>query len=99
MVQGECALSWGELACVQGELFVVFEVWFGGLCSLLELAFVSVVSSRCPCQRGPSHVFLQVILLFAFPLAFDHLLEFLLVISFLLIFSLVTQMCVFSMHS
>jgi hypothetical protein len=25
------ALVQGELACVQGELFVVFELWFGGL--------------------------------------------------------------------
>jgi hypothetical protein len=38
-------------------------------------------------------------LLFAFPLAFDRLLEFLLVISFLFLFSSVTKMCVLSMHS
>jgi hypothetical protein len=30
------ALVQGELACVQGELFVVFGLWFGGLRSLLE---------------------------------------------------------------
>jgi hypothetical protein len=42
----------GELAYVQGELFVVFELWFGGLRSLLEHGFVSDVSSRCPCLRA-----------------------------------------------
>jgi hypothetical protein len=75
LVQGECALGQGELSCVQGELFVLFELWIGGLCSLLEHAFVSNVSSRCPCLRGPRLVLLQVILLFAFSLAFDRLLE------------------------
>jgi hypothetical protein len=34
---------------VQEELFVVFEFWFGGSRSLLELYFVSDVSIRCPC--------------------------------------------------
>jgi hypothetical protein len=29
-------------------------VCFGGLCSLLELVFYLVASSRCPCLRGPS---------------------------------------------
>jgi hypothetical protein len=53
LVQGECALAQGELAYVQGELFVVFELWFGGLLSLFEHGFVSDVSSRCPCLRGP----------------------------------------------
>jgi hypothetical protein len=51
---------------VQGELFVLFELWIGGLCSLLEHGFVSDVSSRCRCLRGPRLVLLQVILLFAF---------------------------------
>jgi hypothetical protein len=64
----------GELACVQGELFVVFfelwfgglhslleffELWFGCLRSLLELSFVSDVSSRCPCLRGLRLVFFK----------------------------------------
>jgi hypothetical protein len=53
------ALVHGELACVQGELFVVFELWFGDLCSLLEHGFVSDVSSRFPCLRGPSLVFFK----------------------------------------
>jgi hypothetical protein len=50
---GEVALVYGELACVQGELFVVFELWFGVLRSLFEQSFVSDVSSHCPCLRGP----------------------------------------------
>jgi hypothetical protein len=49
----------GELAYVQGELFVVFEIRFGGLRFLLELCFVSDVSSRCPCLRGPRLVFFK----------------------------------------
>jgi hypothetical protein len=56
---GGVALVQGELACVQGELFVVFELWFGGLRSLLEHSFVSDVSSRCPCLRGPRLVFFK----------------------------------------
>jgi hypothetical protein len=58
-VQGECALAQGKLAYVQGEVFVVFELWFGGLCSLVERVFVSDVSSRCPCLRGPRLVFVK----------------------------------------
>jgi hypothetical protein len=58
-VQGECILAQGELAYVQGELFVVFELWFGGLRSLFEHDFVSDVSSRCPCLRGPRLVFFK----------------------------------------
>jgi hypothetical protein len=49
----------GELAYVQGELFVVFKLWFGGLRSLLEHGFVSDVSSRCPFLRGPRLVFFK----------------------------------------
>jgi hypothetical protein len=58
-VQG-VALVQGELACVQGELLVVSRtLFFGGLRSLLELCFVSDVSSRCPCLRGPRLVFFK----------------------------------------
>jgi hypothetical protein len=59
LVQWECALAQGELAYVQGELFVVFELWFGGLRFLFEHGFVSDVSSRCPCLRGPRLVFFK----------------------------------------
>jgi hypothetical protein len=56
---GLVALVQGELAYVQGELFVVFELWIGGLCSFLEHGFDSDVSSRCPCLRGPRLVFVK----------------------------------------
>jgi hypothetical protein len=52
-----------------------------------------------PLPKGSETCLLQVILLFAFPLAFDRLLEFLLVVSFLFLLSLVTKTCVLSMHS
>jgi hypothetical protein len=42
---GGVALVQGELACVQEERFVVLELWFGGLCSLLDHSFVSDVST------------------------------------------------------
>jgi hypothetical protein len=66
----------------------------GALCG-----FCLDVSSSFPCRRGPRRAFPQVILLFASPLAFDHLLEFLLVVSFLFLLSLVTKSCVLSIHS
>jgi hypothetical protein len=50
---GGVALVLGDLAYVQGELFVGFELWIGGLRFLLKHSFVSDVSSRCPCLRGP----------------------------------------------
>jgi hypothetical protein len=53
------ALVQGELACVQRVLFVVFELWFGDLRSLLQHSFVSDVSSHCPCLRGPRLVFFK----------------------------------------
>jgi hypothetical protein len=43
--------SGGACICTGGAL-----VCFGGLFSLLEHGFVSNVSSRCPCLRGPSLV-------------------------------------------
>jgi hypothetical protein len=49
----------GELACVQRELFVVFELLFGGLCSLLEHGFVSDVLSCYPCLRGLRPIFFK----------------------------------------
>jgi hypothetical protein len=54
-----CALALGEFAYVQVELFVVFELWFGGLPSLLEHGFVTDVSSRCLCLRGLRLVFFK----------------------------------------
>jgi hypothetical protein len=58
-VQG--VLHWfrGSLHVCRGSSLWFFELWFGGLCSLLELCFVSNVSSRCPCLRGPRLVFFK----------------------------------------
>jgi hypothetical protein len=56
---GGVALVQGELACVQGELFVVFRALVWWLRSLLELSFVSDVSSRYPSLRGPRLVFFK----------------------------------------
>jgi hypothetical protein len=81
----------GELAYVQGELFVVFELWFGGFHSLAELCLCLGCVEPLPLPKGTETCLLKVILLFAFSLAFDRLLEFLLVVSFLFLFSLVTQ--------
>jgi hypothetical protein len=42
-----------------GEHFMVFELWFGGLCSLLDHGFVLDVSTLCPCLRGSRLVFFK----------------------------------------
>jgi hypothetical protein len=88
---GGVALVQGELACVQVELFVVFELWFGGLCSMLELFFCLGCVEPLPLLEGTESCLFQVILLFTCPLAFDRLLEFLLVIYFLFLFLFVYQ--------
>jgi hypothetical protein len=49
---GGVALVLGELACVQGELFVVFELWFDGLCSLLEHSFCLGCFEPWPLPKG-----------------------------------------------
>jgi hypothetical protein len=88
---GTC--SGGVCICAGGAL-----VCFGGLCSLLELVFDSVVSSRCPFLRD--RVFpLSSDLALCLCLAFDCLFEFLLIVSILFLFSLITKMCLLSMHS
>jgi hypothetical protein len=69
---------------------VVFELRFGGLRSLLELCFVSDVSSRCPCLRGPSLSDLALRL----SLAFDRLLRFIFICFFSFLFFLLQIMCV-----
>jgi hypothetical protein len=56
-VQGELHWFRGSLHLCRGSSLWSFELWFGGLRSLLELSFVSDVSSRCPCLRGPRLVF------------------------------------------
>jgi hypothetical protein len=54
-------LHWfrGSLHVCRGSSLWLFELWFGGLRSLLEHSFVSDVSSRCPCLWSPRHVFLK----------------------------------------
>jgi hypothetical protein len=57
-VQGE--LHWFRGACMcAGGALCGFGALFGGLRSLLEHCFVSGVSSRCPCLRGPRFVFFK----------------------------------------
>jgi ABC-type multidrug transport system permease subunit len=75
----------GELACVQGELFVDLELWFGCLRFLFEHSFVSDVSSRC-LPKGSDTCLLQVILLFAFLWLSIACWSFFLFISFLFFF-------------
>jgi hypothetical protein len=58
-VQGELHWFRGSLHVCKGSSLWFFELWFGGLCSLLEHSFVSNVSSRCPCLRGPRLVFFK----------------------------------------
>jgi hypothetical protein len=45
--------------CARGSSLWFFEILFGGLRSLLEHSFVSDVSSRWPCIRGPRLVFFK----------------------------------------
>jgi hypothetical protein len=58
-VQGELHWSRGSLHVWRGSSLWFVESCFGGLRSLLELCFVSDVSSRCPCLRGPRLVFFK----------------------------------------
>jgi hypothetical protein len=58
-VQGEVHWFRGSLHVCRGSSLLFFELFFGGLRSLLELCFVSDVSSRCPCLRGPRLVFFK----------------------------------------
>jgi hypothetical protein len=52
-VLGELHWFRGSLHVCRGSSLWFFEFCFGGLRSLLELCFVSDVSSRFPCLRGP----------------------------------------------
>jgi hypothetical protein len=95
-------LAQGELACVQGELFVLFELWIGGLCSLLEHGFCLRCVESLPLPKGSetcsSSSNLALCLSFGFrSLVGVSISRF---FSFFL-FSLVTQMCVcvLSMHT
>jgi hypothetical protein len=81
----------------------------GALCGFRALDWWLVLFARAwfclgcveplPVPKGSKTCLLQVILLCVFPLGFDHLLEFLLVVYFLFLSSLVTKICVLLMHS
>jgi hypothetical protein len=58
-IQGKLHWFRGSLHVCRGSSLWFFEFWFGLLCSLLEHSFVSNVSSRCPCLRGPRLVFFK----------------------------------------
>jgi hypothetical protein len=53
-----CIGSGGACMCAGGAL-CGFRALVSDLCSLLEHSFVSDVSSRCPCLRGPRLVFFR----------------------------------------
>jgi hypothetical protein len=59
VIQGELHWFRGSLHMCRGSSLWFFKLWFGGLRSLLELYFVSDVSSRCPCLRGPRLFFFK----------------------------------------
>jgi hypothetical protein len=84
---------------VQGELFVVFKLWFGGSRSLLELGFCLGCVESLPLAKGFETCLLQVILLFAFICLSIACWSSFLFVSFLFLFSLVTFVWVLSMHS
>jgi hypothetical protein len=58
-VQGELHLFRWSLHVCRGSSLCFFELWFGGLRSLLEHSFVLDVSSHCPCLRGPRLAFFK----------------------------------------
>jgi hypothetical protein len=58
-VQGELHWFRGSLHVCRVSSLWFIELWFGGVCSLLEHSFVSDVSSSCPCLRGPRLVFFK----------------------------------------
>jgi hypothetical protein len=74
----------------KGELFVVFELWFGGLLSLLEHSFCLGCVESLPLPKGSETCLLQVIFLFAFVWLSIACWSFFLFISFLFLFSQVT---------
>jgi hypothetical protein len=75
-------LAQGELAYVQGELFVLFELWIGGLCSLLEHGACLGCVEPLLLPRGSETCSSSSDLALSFLLTFDRLLEFLLFVSF-----------------
>jgi hypothetical protein len=89
---GGVALFQGELACVHGELFVVFRALDWWFVLFAWACFVSDVSSRCPCLRGLRLVFFKWSCSLPF-LSFNRLMEFLLVVSFFVFSWLPKHVC------
>jgi hypothetical protein len=88
----------GELACVQGELFVVFRALLWWFALFAWACFFLGCVEPLPLPKGSETCLLQVIFLFAF-LAFDRLLELLFVRFFSFSFLSCYFMLVLSMHS
>jgi hypothetical protein len=91
--RGSCIGSGGACMCVVGALF-----GFRGLDWLFVLFAWACFCLGClellPLPKGTETFLIQVILFFAFILAFDHLFEFLCLVLFIFLY----MMCVFSMH-
>jgi hypothetical protein len=80
----------GSCICVGGLLCEFCIGYFGGLLFVVSLFCLGCVESF-PLPKGAETFLFQVIFLFTFVSAFDRLFEFLLVVSFLFLFSLVTK--------
>jgi hypothetical protein len=98
--KAEVAALFCDVVCMlssRGSLHVCrrSSLWFSSFQLVACALCLSMFCLRCveplPLLKGFETCLLQVILLFAFPLAFDRLLEFLLVVSFIFLFSLVTK--------
>jgi hypothetical protein len=79
----------------RGSSLWFFELWIGGLCSLLQHDFCLGCVELLSLPKGSETCLLQVILLFSF-FGFRSLVGF---YFFSFIFPLITKMCVLSMHS
>jgi hypothetical protein len=99
LVQGECALAQGELAYVHGELFVLFELWIGGLCSLIEHGFCLRCIEPLPFPKGSETCSSSSDLALCLSSGFRSLVGVSFSHSFFFFFSLVTKSCLLSMHS
>jgi hypothetical protein len=79
------------------------SLWFSSFGSLVCALCLSMFCLGCveslPLPKGSESCLLQVILVFAFLWLSIACWSFLLVVSFLFLFSLITKMCVLSMHS
>jgi hypothetical protein len=96
---GGVALVQSELACVQGELFVVFRALFRWFALFAWALFCLGCVELLPLPKGSENCLLQVILLFAFVWLSIACWSFFLFVYFHFLFSLVTFVWVLSMHS